>query len=220
MDKTAITQTEKVVVDVDLAIAAVSQLRNEKNLQFMRDVARELIRAFRAGGKVIVAGNGGSLCDAAHFAEECTGFFSKNRRPALPAIALTEPGHITCTANDIGYEWVFARGVEAYGREGDLFIGLSTSGNSLSIIKAFEVAKEMGLRTCAFLGKDGGSLHGVADYELVISGFQQSDRVQEAHMAAMHIIIGLVEEELFPQPLGLHESLLQNYIERKKRAPL
>jgi D-sedoheptulose 7-phosphate isomerase len=136
------------------------------------------------------------LCDASHFAEELTGFFRKPRRP-LPAIALSEPGHITCTANDKGFEWVFARGVEAYGIAGDVFIGLTTSGNSPNIIRAFEQAKLQGMHTIAFLGKGGGKLKGVADFELIVERFTTSDRIQEVHMAAIHLMIELLEHHLF-----------------------
>lgn len=182
---------------VNDCIAAVSQLKQPHALQFMERAADMLASCFSAGNKVILAGNGGSLCDAAHFAEELTGFFRK-ARPALPAIAITEPGHITCTGNDLGFEWVFSRGVEAYGKQGDLFVGLTTSGNSPNIIRAFEAAKERGLGTIAFLGKGGGQLKGIADLELIIEGFSTSDRIQEAHMAAIHMIIQMVELQLFP----------------------
>lgn len=174
---------------------AIQQLSTPRVLAFMEGVAYLLAEAFRSGNKVIAAGNGGSLCDAMHFAEEFTGFFRK-RRPALPAIALSDPGHLTCVANDVNFEEVFARGVEAYGKAGDVFVGLSTSGNSKNIIRAMEVAEAQGLKTVAFLGK-GGRLLGSADYELCIEGFSTSDRVQEAHMTAIHIIIELVEAILF-----------------------
>jgi D-sedoheptulose 7-phosphate isomerase len=145
---------------------------------------------------LLIAGNGGSLCDAMHFAEELTGQFRK-KRAALPAIALSEPGHLTCTANDMGYDEVFARGVEAFGKPGDLFVGLTTSGNSPNIVRAFEEAKKRGLKTVSFLGKSGGALKGVADFEMLIKNFNTSDRIQEVHMAAIHIIIEAMEYELF-----------------------
>ncbi len=104
---------------------------------------------------------------------------------------------MSCVANDLGFEFVFSRGVEALGTPQDIFIGLTTSGNSPSIVNAFLKAKKMGLKTIAFLGKGGGKLKGVADIELVIEGFKTSDRIQEAHMAAIHIVIELVEERLF-----------------------
>ena len=157
---------------------------------------KELHKYNKHKGKIIIAGNGGSLCDASHFAEELTGFFRKYRA-ALPAIALSDAGHITCVGNDLGFDQIFARGVEAYGVSGDIFIGLTTSGNSANIINAFIAAKKLGLTTVSFLGKDGGKLKGVADYELIISDMVTSDRIQEAHMTAIHIIIELVENKLF-----------------------
>ncbi|WP_075883899.1 D-sedoheptulose-7-phosphate isomerase [Candidatus Protochlamydia sp. W-9] len=181
---------------IDDCIKAVEQLKLPSSINFIEQTALLLATCFQNGGKIILAGNGGSLCDACHFAEELTGYFRKARRP-LPAIALSEPGHITCTANDKGFEWIFSRGVEAYGKTGDVFIGLTTSGNSLNIIRAFEQAKNQSMHTIAFLGKDGGMLKDVADFELIIQGFQTSDRIQEAHMAAIHLIIELVEVHLF-----------------------
>lgn len=181
---------------IEDSIAAVNKLKTPAAQSFIENAANALALCFESGKKVIIAGNGGSLCDGAHFAEELTGQF-RSIRPALPAISLSEPGHITCVGNDLGYEWVFARGVEAFGQEGDIFVGLTTSGNSPNIIRAFEKAKSLGLVTIAFLGKGGGKLKGVADYELCIDGFSTSDRIQEAHMAAIHIIIELVEHRLF-----------------------
>lgn len=187
---------ERILESIDSSICAVQQLRDEPGVLFIESVAEKLADCFRREGKVIIAGNGGSLCDAAHFAEELTGFF-REKRQALPAIALSEPGHMSCVGNDIGFEWVFSRGVEAYGKPGDVFVGLSTSGNSQNIIKAMETAKELGLYTVAFLGKEGGKLKGMADLELIIRGFETSDKIQEAHMAAIHIVIEMVEQHLF-----------------------
>ena len=126
-----------------------------------------------------------------------TGFFRAKRR-ALPAIALSDPGHLTCVSNDLSFAQVFARSIEAFGRPGDLFIGLTTSGNSANIIHAFAKAKELGLTTIAFLGKEGGQLKGVADLELIIRGFGHSDRIQEAHMTAIHLMIEQMENLMFP----------------------
>lgn len=187
---------KKLLEEVEDCIRAVSQLKLPKSLVFMQEVSQCIAHCFSLDHKVIIAGNGGSLCDAAHFAEELTGFFRGPRRP-LAAIALTDPGHITCVANDEGFESVFSRGVEAYGRPGDIFVGLTTSGNSANLIKAFEKANQMGVTTVAFLGKGGGKLKDFADYELIIDGFSTSDRIQEAHMAAIHLIIQQVETLLF-----------------------
>lgn len=127
-----------------------------------------------------------------------TGIFRKKRR-ALPAIALNDPGHLTCIGNDLGFDVVFSRHIEALGVEGDCFVGLTTSGKSENIIQAFSTAKKKKLKTIAFLGKGGGQLKGVADLEWIVEGFSTSDRIQEAHMAAIHIIIEIVEEHLFYQ---------------------
>jgi D-sedoheptulose 7-phosphate isomerase len=186
-------------------IAAVSQLQTDAAISFMERVAVAMAECFDGGGKVLIAGNGGSLCDATHFAEELTGLF-RYQRPALPAIALADPGHITCTANDMGFEWIFARAIEAYGQPEDLFIALTTSGNSPNIIKAIETARNKGLKTIAFLGKSGGKLKGMAHEEWIVSGFETSDRVQEAHMAAIHIIIEMVELKLFAPTLAEERS--------------
>lgn len=196
MTKNPVSVEKAIRFSVDQSILAAQQLKHPQSLIFIEHAATMIADCFRAGNKLIVAGNGGSLCDASHFAEELTGIF-RAIRPALPVIALSEPGHITCTANDIGFEWVFARGIQAYGKPGDIFIGLTTSGKSPNIVKAVEIAQELGLQTITFLGKSGGVLKGKADLELLIEGFDTSDRIQEAHMAAIHIIIEAVEMLLF-----------------------
>lgn len=185
-----------IIAAVDDSIQALHQLKEPKSLLFIECASTMIASCFKEGGKILIAGNGGSLCDAAHFAEELTGQFRK-KRPALPAIAFTEPGHLTCVANDMGFENVFSRGVEAFGKQGDVFIGLTTSGNSLNLIHAFEEAKKIGLHTIAFLGKGGGKLKGKADLELIIDGFSTSDRIQEAHMTTIHILIEQIENILF-----------------------
>jgi D-sedoheptulose 7-phosphate isomerase len=187
------------------AILSIQQLKSDENRLFIQQSARLLASRFAHGNKLILAGNGGSLCDASHFAEELTGIF-RNKRQALPAIVLSEPGHMSCVGNDLGFDMVFSRGVEAFGKPGDVFIGLTTSGKSPNIVNAFKTAKDLGLHTIAFLGKDGGQLKGVADLELIISGFRYSDRIQEAHMTAIHIIIQLMESELFAPQRVLYES--------------
>lgn len=178
-------------------IQAAKLIKSPEAQEFMENVAYLMADTFRKGNKVLIAGNGGSLCDASHFAEELTGVF-RHKRAALPAIVLSEPGHLTCVGNDLGFASVFSRGVEAFGKSGDLFIGLSTSGNSPNLIEAFKEAKQRGLKSVAFLGKGGGSLRNVADLEWIINGFSYSDRIQELHMAAIHLIIEALEQLLFP----------------------
>lgn len=160
-------------------------------------VAEMITQVFNQNGRVLICGNGGSACDAMHFAEEFTGRYRDNRRP-LPVIALADASHITCVGNDYGFDEIFARGVQAYGQKNDLLIGLSTSGNSKNIIRAFEEAKSLGMKRVALLGKTGGELKGNADVEWVIEA-TTSDRIQEVHMTILHIIIEGVERILFPK---------------------
>lgn len=158
---------------------------------FVQAVAALVAARFGRGAKVLICGNGGSLADAVNFAEELTGRFRADR-PALPAIAIAEPGHITCTANDYGFERVFSRGVEALGRRDDVLIVLSTSGNSANIVLAVEAARAKGLATVALLGKGGGRLRGVCDHELIAPG-ESADRIQEIHMLVLHALVEHVE---------------------------
>lgn len=181
---------------IEDGVRAIEFLRKPESLEFIHNATKVISECFQSGGKLLIAGNGGSLCDAMHFAEELTGVF-RHKRKALPAIALSDPGHLTCTANDLGYEGVFSRAVEALGKTGDVFVALTTSGNSANLLHAVPVAKAQGMKTIAFLGKSGGKLKGMTDLEWIIDGFTYSDRIQEAHMTAIHIIIEMVEKELF-----------------------
>lgn len=190
---------DKILKGVDDIIRAAHLLKEPAVLEFIEETAILLADCFRGGGKVLVAGNGGSLCDAMHFAEELTGVYRRTR-PALAAIALSDPGHMSCVANDMGYEFVFSRAVEALGKRGDTLVLLTTSGNSQNLIEAAQVAKAQGLSVVAFLGKTGGKLKGLADLEWIVEGFSYSDRIQEVHMAAIHLIIEMIEKELFNAP--------------------
>lgn len=172
-------------------------INDEDNIKKTVIIGKQLAEIFRSGGKVMICGNGGSCTDAMHFAEEFTGRFRKDRR-ALPAIAISDPSHITCVGNDYGIDDIFARGIQAYAKPGDMVIGLSTSGNSKNIIKALEISKKIGCSTVAFLGKDGGKLKKNCDYEFIIPG-TTSDRIQELHMTILHILIEVVEREMFPE---------------------
>lgn len=172
-------------------------IEEERKRRETEKVSISLAETFKAGNKALICGNGGSNCDALHFAEEFTGRFRSDRK-ALPAIAISDSSHITCVGNDYGFNEIFARGVQAYGKEGDMFFGISTSGNSPNVIRALEEAKKLGLKTCLLLGKDGGKLKGLADYEFIIPG-KTSDRIQEIHMMILHIIIEGVERILFPE---------------------
>lgn len=185
-----------ILQSVDDAIRAAATLRSPQGLIFIEKCAEQIADCFKKGRKILIAGNGGSLCDAMHFAEELTGQFRSKRR-ALPAIALSDAAHLSCVANDMGFNSVFARAIEALGEEEDIFVALTTSGNSPNLISALMQAKQQGLFTISFLGKSGGQMKGVSDLEWIVSGFSFSDRIQEAHMAAIHIIIEMVEQHLF-----------------------
>ncbi|MEZ5974997.1 MAG: SIS domain-containing protein [Planctomycetota bacterium] len=150
------------------------------------------------GGLLMSCGNGGSMCDAMHFAEEWTGRFRGNRS-ALSAIAFSDPSQLTCIANDFGYDEVFARSVEAYGKQGDLLVAISTSGNSPNIKRAVEVAKARGITTVGLLGKGGGELKSMVDIPIIVPVAQTSDRIQEVHIKVLHIAIEAVERAMFPE---------------------
>ncbi|MGV3603826.1 MAG: D-sedoheptulose 7-phosphate isomerase [Dyadobacter fermentans] len=143
--------------------------------------------------KILSCGNGGSHCDAMHFAEELTGRYRDNRR-ALPAIAISDVSHLSCVSNDFGYEYVFSRYIEALGQPGDVLLGLSTSGNSANIIRAAEAAKAKGMKIIILSGKDGGKLAGVADVEIRVPHFGYADRIQEIHIKVIHIFMLLIEK--------------------------
>ena len=156
-----------------------------------------LFQTYSSGNNLFVCGNGGSHCDAMHFAEELTGRFRKDRKP-LGALALGDPSHVTCVSNDYGYDHVFSRQLEGLGRAGDLLVGLSTSGNSKNVCLAFETAKTKKIRTVALLGRDGGKLKDLADLSIVIPA-QTSDRIQEMHIKLIHTVIEACERRLFPE---------------------
>ena len=154
-----------------------------------------LVDAFRSGNKVISCGNGGSMCDAMHFAEELSGRFRDNRK-ALPAISISDPSHISCVSNDYGYEFVFSRYLEALGNKGDVLFALSTSGNSKNILNAIKVAKEKGIKVIGLTGKDGGAMAGQCDVEIRAPHSKYADRAQEIHIKVIHSLIHYVELEL------------------------
>ncbi len=149
--------------------------------------------ALKANGKVISAGNGGSMCDAQHFAEELSGRF-RNDRPAYAAIAICDPSHLTCVGNDYGFDYVFSRFVEGLGKEGDVFLGISTSGNSKNIIETCKVCREKGIKTVLLLGKDGGKLKDYGDLNIIVPHQGYADRIQEIHTMIIHIMIRGIEE--------------------------
>ncbi|OCQ51641.1 Phosphoheptose isomerase [Photorhabdus australis subsp. thailandensis] len=170
-------------------------LSDDANIEAIQKAAVLLANSFKAGGKVLSCGNGGSHCDAMHFAEELTGRYRENR-PGYPAIAISDVSHLSCVSNDFGYEFVFSRYVEAVGKEGDILLGISTSGNSGNIIKAIEAARLKGMKVITLTGKDGGKMAGTADVEIRVPHFGYADRIQEIHIKVIHILIQLIEKEM------------------------
>lgn len=171
-------------------------IEERENLERLSALTDVLVELFDKGKKVLICGNGGSHCDALHFAEEFTGRYRKDR-DALPVLALGEASHVTCVGNDYGFDEIFSRGVQAFGQSGDLLIGISTSGNSKNVLKAIEMAKSKGMKTVALLGKSGGEIRGKTDFEWIMPG-ETSDRIQEIHMCLLHILIEAVERQVFP----------------------
>ncbi|AMJ64472.1 D-sedoheptulose 7-phosphate isomerase [Hymenobacter sp. PAMC 26628] len=168
-------------------------LADETNLARIAHTAELMATSLRNGGKILTCGNGGSLCDAQHFAEELSGRYRADRR-ALAAIALTDASHMTCVANDYGFEFVFSRFVEALGRPGDVLLAISTSGNSPNVLRAAEAARAQGMKVVALTGKDGGELAGICDVEIRAPHSGYADRIQEIHIKVIHILIMLIEQ--------------------------
>src|SRR5438874_9165153 len=156
-----------------------------------------LAQTFESGNKVYSAGNGGSHCDAMHFAEEWTGRYRKDRKP-MPALAFADPSHLSCVSNDYGFEHVFERMIEAFGAKDDIFLAITTSGNSSNIVLAAEAAKKKGMKVVGLLGKDGGKVKSLCDIPIIVPG-KTTDRIQELHIKIIHIAIESTERKLFPE---------------------
>jgi D-sedoheptulose 7-phosphate isomerase len=170
------------------------------NINAIEMAAVLMIESIRSGKKIIACGNGGSMTDAMHFAEELSGMFRDNR-PALPAISISDPSHITCIANDYGFETIFSRFIEGIGQGGDVLLAISTSGNSMNIIKAVEAAREKKMKVVALTGRNGGLLSGMSDVEIRVKGKKYSDRIQEVHIKVLHILVLLIESGSIKKPI-------------------
>ncbi|CAN7643218.1 D-sedoheptulose 7-phosphate isomerase [Aquipseudomonas alcaligenes] len=173
-------------------------IANEQALRSIERAAELLVESFENKGKAFSCGNGGSMCDAMHFAEELTGRYRKNR-PGIAAISISDASHISCVANDFGYDHIFSRYIESHGREGDVLLAFSTSGKSPNVIKAAEAAKALGVKVVALTGKPGSLLESLADVCICAPGGDFADRVQELHIKVVHILIELVERKLAPE---------------------
>ena len=170
-------------------------LNHSDNLAAIEEAARLMADALQNGHKIISCGNGGSHCDAMHFAEELSGRYRDNRR-SLAAIAISDGSHLSCVGNDYGYEFVFSRFIEGLGNAGDVLLGLSTSGNSANVLRAVEAARQKNMKVVLLTGKDGGKLAGLADVEVRVPHFGYADRIQEIHIKVIHLFILLIEKQV------------------------
>ena len=171
-------------------------ISDEKNLGQEKNAGDLLVDMFRQGGKVFSCGNGGSLCDAMHFAEELTGRF-RHERAALPAIAIADPFHFTCVSNDMSFDSVFSKYLEALGNRGDVLLAISTSGNSSNILQAVDTAHVKGMKVIGLTGKTGGKMKEKCDITIVVPWNKYSDRIQEIHIKIIHILIEYIEQAFF-----------------------
>ena len=178
-------------------VALDNFIANDDALRNIERAAQLLVESFENKGKAFSCGNGGSMCDAMHFAEELTGRYRKNR-PGIAAVSISDASHISCVANDFGYDYIFSRYVESHGRAGDVLIAISTSGKSPNVIKAAEAARALGVKVVALTGKPGSALEALADVCICAPGGDFADRVQELHIKVLHILIELVERKLSP----------------------
>lgn len=167
-------------------------INNPANFEAIEAAGKLMVTAINNGGKIISCGNGGSMCDAMHFAEELTGRYRDNRK-AIPAISISDPSHISCVGNDYGYEFIFSRYVEALGGPNDVLLGISTSGNSKNVINAINAAKAKGMKVVGLTGKDGGKMAGICDVEVRAPQSQYADRAQEIHIKVIHSLIDYIE---------------------------
>jgi D-sedoheptulose 7-phosphate isomerase len=171
-------------------------ISNEKNLLQVGLATNAMIKTLQGDGRILSCGNGGSMCDSMHFVEELTGRYRKDRAP-LAAMSMGDPSHITCVGNDYGFDHIFSRHVEAWGRKGDVLLAISTSGNSKNVILAVEAARKKGMISVGLLGKTGGSLKEMVDIPIVVD-HKITDRIQEIHIKIIHIMIEGIERSLFP----------------------
>ena len=170
-------------------------IENENNLIKIEKAGKILISAIQNSGKIISCGNGGSMSDAMHFAEELSGRFRENRK-GIPAIAVSDQGYISCVANDFGYKYIFSRFVETFANKNDVLLAISTSGNSENVLEAAKAARELNIHVIGLTGKDGGKLAELCDVEIRVEHFGYADRIQEIHIKIIHSLVDYIESNL------------------------
>lgn len=179
----------------DEALGILQKFNNEANFRLIENAGQMMVNALQNGGKIISCGNGGSMCDAMHFAEELTGRY-RDDRPGIAALSISDPSHLSCVANDYGYDYVFSRFIESVGQKGDILLGISTSGNSKNVILAIEAAKKKGMHVVGLTGKDGGKMADLCDVEIRAPHSNYADRAQEIHIKVIHSLIGYIESAI------------------------
>ena len=177
------------------ALGILQEFNTPENMEKIVAGGKILVSSFQLEGRVFSCGNGGSMCDAMHFAEELTGRY-RNDRPAIGATAISDPSHLSCVANDYGYDSVFSRYIEGNGRKGDVLLAISTSGNSANIIKAIEAARKKGMKVIGLTGKDGGKMSTLCDIEIRAPHSEYADRAQEIHIKVIHCLIDYIERHI------------------------
>jgi len=188
--------TDRISKHFEEALSVLNDFFNDRNLQKIKSAGDLMVKSLKSENKIISCGNGGSMCDSMHFSEELSGKF-RNERAALPAISISDPSHISCVANDYGYDQVFSRFVDAFGKNGDVLLAISTSGNSKNIINAIKSAKSKNMIVIGLTGKDGGQMASLCDIELRAPISKYADRAQEIHIKIIHALIDYIEQELF-----------------------
>ncbi len=178
------------------ALEILQKFNTVANLQKISEASNLMVESLKNGGKIISCGNGGSMCDAMHFAEELSGRY-RNDRPALAALSISDPSHISCVGNDFGYDFIFSRYLEALGNSGDVLLAISTSGNSKNVLNAINVANKKGIKVVALTGKDGGKIASLCDLEIRAPHSEFADRAQEIHIKVIHSLIDSIEHSIF-----------------------
>src|SRR3989338_6152485 len=177
------------------ALEILQKFNTSENHQRIAEAGEIMVQAVQAGGKIISCGNGGSLCDAMHFAEELTGRY-RDDRPGIPALSISDPSHMSRVGNDYGYEFVFSRFVEAVGQKGDVLLAISTSGNSRNVLNAISAAQAKGMKVIGLTGKDGGEMAGLCTVEIRTPHSKYADRAQEIHIKVIHTLIDYIEKKI------------------------
>lgn len=192
----SISMSENQIADqFSQALEILQIFNNSENIERIGKAGDIMASSIKSGGKIISCGNGGSMCDAMHFAEELTGRF-RNDRPSIPALSISDPSHISCVGNDYGFEYIFSRYVESVGNKGDVLLAISTSGNSKNVINAINAAKDKGMLIVGLTGKTGGEMAKLCDVEIRAPHSEYADRAQEIHIKVIHSLIGHIENNV------------------------